>query len=192
MVEMLVYAGLVGVLVVWLLLPLVPAILLYWLFPDQQFKTTGWLANFKINATGAFGGYLVLFAAMIPFVKSAEDHVGSFLHPCWMISGKLKILNSDNSEIHSPDLFSAIRMRTVPDSYSFGDPEYVVTVRADDSGDLPPITLFIPDIAGFTPQDLDVESRAQAKRSSFYKTIKNVELTFKRIPVNASYDSHTQ
>src|ERR1700722_10047003 len=48
--EFLVYLGLVGILVVWFILPLVPAILLYWLFPDSRIKAEGVLANFKVNA----------------------------------------------------------------------------------------------------------------------------------------------
>lgn len=94
-IEFLVYLGLVGILVVWFILPLVPAILLYWLFPDSRIKAEGVLANFKVNAAGAFGGYLVLFAAMIPFVRPAIDYVGSFQHSCWTISEKLTITDAN-------------------------------------------------------------------------------------------------
>jgi hypothetical protein len=59
--------------------------LLYRFFPNQSIAATGVLANFKVNATGAFAGYLVLFAAMIPFVFKTYDIVGDFLHPYWTI-----------------------------------------------------------------------------------------------------------
>jgi hypothetical protein len=50
-IEFLVYLGLVGILVVWFILPLVPAILLYWLFPDSRIKAEGVLANFPTSIT---------------------------------------------------------------------------------------------------------------------------------------------
>jgi hypothetical protein len=65
-IEIVVYLALLGSLVLWLVLPVIPAFLLYRFFPNQTIAATGVLANFKVNATGAFAGYLVLFAAMIP------------------------------------------------------------------------------------------------------------------------------
>jgi len=190
-IEFLVYLGLVGILVVWFILPLVPAILLYWLFPDSRIKAEGVLANFKVNAAGAFGGYLVLFAAMIPFVRPAIDYVGSFQHSCWTISGKLTITDANNADIYYPPLFNAVRARTVPDTVAFDDPEYVITVRADESGGLPPITVYLDKMPEFTPQVLDIESGA-GKRDTFHKKLSNVGLVIKRTTVNATFDARPQ
>jgi len=189
--EMLVYLGLVGILALWFFLPLVPAVLLYWLFPSSRIRAEGVLANFKVNAAGAFGGYLVLFAAMIPFVRPTIDHVGTFMHPCWTISGKLTIADANNGAIHYPALFNAVRAKTVPDSVSFGDPEYVVTVRADDAGGVPPITVYLDKMPEFTPQVVDTESRT-GSRDTFHKRISNVALVIKRTSINATYDARPQ
>lgn len=192
-IEGLVYLALIGILALWFLLPLVPAILLYWLFPNSTISATGVLANFKINATGAFGGYLVLFATMMPFVKPAEDYVGNFVHACWTITGRLRIVDANNTDMHSSSLFRAIRVRTAPEMISFGDPEFVITVPAREKGLLPPIILEIPEIPGFTPQELDAQSGTGIDRDTFYKTIKFVgPVVIKKTSVNVSYDSRPQ
>jgi len=144
-VEVLVYLALLGVLVVWLILPLVPAILLYRLFPNASIRATGVLANFKINATGAFAGYLVLFAAMMPFVNETKNYVGSVLHPYWTLSGRIKIVDKNGTEVHYPKLFQTIKIRTLPEMISFQDPAFLFTVPGGEKGDLPSITVEIPD-----------------------------------------------
>ena len=93
---------------------------------------------------------------MIPFVRPAIDYVGSFQHSCWTISGKLTITDANNADIHYPPLFNAVRARTVPETVAFDDPEYVITVRADESGGLPPITVYLDKMPEFTPQVLDI------------------------------------
>ena len=133
----------------------------------------------------------VLFAAMIPFVRPAIDYVGSFQHSCWTISGKLTITDANNADIHYPPLFNAVRARTVPDTVAFDDPEYVITVRADESGGLPPITVYLDKMPEFTPQVLDIESVA-GKRDTFHKKISNVGLLIKRTTVNATFDARPQ
>jgi len=191
-VEVLVYLGLVGILALWFFLPLVPAVLLYWLFPNQQMAATGVLANFKINAAGAFAGYLVLFAAMMPFVGPAENYVGSFLHTCWTITGRVKIVDANDTDMHYPSLFEAIRMNTKPDMISFDDPEFLITVPAGPGGYLPPISLRILQKPEFAPQELRVDA-AGVDRDWFYKTIKiSGPIIIKTTSVNASYDARPQ
>jgi len=45
--------------VVFVLLPLVPAVLIFWLFPDEKVAVTGPLEGLTINATGAFAAYII-------------------------------------------------------------------------------------------------------------------------------------
>lgn len=191
-VEVLVYLGLVGIWALWFFLPLVPAVLLYWLFPNQQIKATGVLANFKVNAAGAFGGYLVLFATMLPFVGPVQDYVGSFLHTCWAITGRVKIVDANDADMHYPSLFEAIKMNTKPDMISFDDPEFYITVPSGPHGRLPPIWLRILQKPEFPPQELIIETTG-IDRDWFYKTIKITgPVIIKKNSVNASYDAHPQ
>lgn len=185
-VEVLVYLALLGVLVVWFILPLVPAILLYWLFPNQSITATGVLANFKINAAGAFAGYLILFAAMMPFVNETKNYVGNLLHPYWTLSGRIKIVDKNGLEVHYPKLFQTIKIRTQPEMISFQDPVFLLTVPEGEKGELPSIIVEIPDFGTLLLE-------AKAKRDFFYKTIKfDSPITIRETPINVSNDSRPQ
>jgi hypothetical protein len=53
-------------------LPLVPAILIFWLFPDSKVAVSGPLQNFTVNATGAFAAYVVTVLLGFFLVKYIE------------------------------------------------------------------------------------------------------------------------
>lgn len=183
--EFMVYGLLVGLLTVWLLLPLIPAILLYWLFPDTSVTATGLLANLKVNATGAFAGYLVLFSAMIPFVNQSYDTVGGFRRPYWTVTGQIKIIDKDDKEVHHQPFFQRITFRTHPETNSFQDPIFVLTIPEGERG-IPPIILDIPEFGRSLWQ-------LQSKEVIVDRFKKTVEITtplvIRETPRNLSYDA---
>jgi hypothetical protein len=56
-------------------LPLVPAILIFWLFPDSKVAVSGPLQNFTVNATGAFAAYVVTVLLGFFLVKYIETQI---------------------------------------------------------------------------------------------------------------------
>jgi hypothetical protein len=59
--------------VLWVLLPLIPAVLIYRLFPDTKVGVSGPLANLTVRASGAFAGYLVVFLIVMPLVNRSSE-----------------------------------------------------------------------------------------------------------------------
>src|SRR6478735_8462231 len=125
-IELLVYGSLIGIMMIWVLLPLVPAVCIYRYFPDTTVSISGPLSvsNLKINASGAFAGYLVLFIILIPFVNLTYNTIGNFMRPYWVIKGKISILDKDQKEVHYQDLFQNITFKTQPETNSFQDPVF--------------------------------------------------------------------
>jgi hypothetical protein len=64
-----------SLLLVWVLLPLLPAILIYWLFPDTKVTASGPLAELTVAASGAFAAFLIVLVVIAPFVYSIRDGV---------------------------------------------------------------------------------------------------------------------
>jgi hypothetical protein len=62
---------------VYVCLPLVPAILIFRLFPDSKVSVSGPLQNFTVNATGAFAAYVVTVALGFFLVKYIEVQITS-------------------------------------------------------------------------------------------------------------------
>ena len=83
--EAMVLFSLIGLHTVWVLLPLVPAILIYWLFPNTAVAVSGPLASLTVRASGAFAAYLAVFLVTYPLVQRTEQTIGGFQHPFWKI-----------------------------------------------------------------------------------------------------------
>jgi len=59
----------------YVLLPLVPAILIFKLFPETKVTVSGPLQNLTINATGAFAAYVVTVALGFFLVRNVEAQI---------------------------------------------------------------------------------------------------------------------
>jgi hypothetical protein len=58
-------------------LPLVPAVLIFRMFPDSKVSVSGPLQNFTVNATGAFAAYVVTVALGFFLVQYIEAQISS-------------------------------------------------------------------------------------------------------------------
>src|SRR6476620_11081112 len=61
-----------GILAVWVLLPLIPAILMFRLVPGNAITLTGPLANLTLNASGAIAAYFSVLVAIAFFVVAVQ------------------------------------------------------------------------------------------------------------------------
>jgi hypothetical protein len=109
--------SLVGIHLLWVAAPLLPAILIYKLFPSTSVAVNGLLANLTVRATGAFAGYLVVFAATYPIVKLADDTIGSFLKPYWTITAQIILRDKDGRELNSDKLLDTLLVNTRPEPF---------------------------------------------------------------------------
>ena len=85
-------------------MPLLPAILIYRLFPNTQVAASGPLAGLTVKASGAFAAYLVVFVFIFPLVSTTGDAIGSGVRPFWEITGEIKLVDQDQ-EIQDMDLW---------------------------------------------------------------------------------------
>ena len=97
-------------------LPLVPAILIFWLFPDSKVAVSGPLQNFTVNATGAFAAYVVTVLLGFFLVKYIETIITESrlyaVEGVFLDLGKNQYVGSDH--FYSHDLFAGIDPRSMP------------------------------------------------------------------------------
>ena len=60
---------------IYILLPLIPAIIIFRLFPNTTVAVSGPLQNFTINATGAFAAYVVTILLGVFLFRNAETAI---------------------------------------------------------------------------------------------------------------------
>ena len=76
-----IYADLIGILymfaafAIYFMLPLIPAIVIYLLFPKTEVVASGPLKGFKINTSGAFAAYFILLLMGIPMINSIYTQI---------------------------------------------------------------------------------------------------------------------
>jgi hypothetical protein len=84
---------------VFVLVPLIPAIVIYKIFPETTVGASGLLGNLKVNATGAFAAYLVVVVAgtfiIVNIQKLATEYVTD--STTWKVDSKVIFYDkSDN------------------------------------------------------------------------------------------------
>jgi hypothetical protein len=73
----------------WVLLPLVPAILIYRIFPDTQVGLKGPFGSLTIRASGAFAAYFLIFLVTYPLLKTINRNLEGEFRPSWTVKGRI-------------------------------------------------------------------------------------------------------
>ena len=82
---------------VYILMPAIPAIIIYWIFPDDKIKAEGFLGKLKINATGAFAGYLIILIVSHFLVPQIQDLISnSAENNSWIVKSKVVFVDSND------------------------------------------------------------------------------------------------
>jgi len=86
-----------------IIVPLIPSILIYKLFPDTKVGARGILGNLKINATGAFAAYIIISTMYIVNVQKVQEIIMGSSDQTWTIKSKMVFLDT-NGKPMSGDL----------------------------------------------------------------------------------------
>jgi hypothetical protein len=142
-IELLILFAVAGLLAMWVMLPLLPAVLIYRLFPKTEITVSGPFAGLTVNASGAFAGYLVVFAAVyLALVPQTMDMIASWQRQFWTIKGDIKLVRADGSDHPYPrPLLDKLKV-VQPLTHTFHDQ---ATLKLEEvSGALPAVRIEIP------------------------------------------------
>lgn len=90
------------------LLPIIPAALLYRWFPDTKVSAKGVLSRFNVNSSGAFAAYLVtVLVGYFVIAPINEAILGRVKTPSavWTVRGNIQLQDKQGSGIEAPALF---------------------------------------------------------------------------------------
>jgi len=94
--------------VLYVLLPMIPSIVIYRMFPDTKVSATGILANLNFKTTGAFAAYVVTVILGFFLVQNTHHLIAQICNPAWTIKTKVKLLTYDKSEYPNKDLLETL------------------------------------------------------------------------------------
>ncbi len=173
----------------YVLLPLVPAVLIYKIFPDTKVGADGLLGNLKINATGAFAAYLIVVVIGFFIIKNNQELINNlqFKGASWVVNSKCTFWEKTATGLNPVDISdesvkSDLKVSIFPnyeDRSSLG-----VSFVAYSENQMPKITFNYPGYKR-VERDMSIDSlRAQASNRN---PINLGEIQF--IKINQEYDT---
>lgn len=156
-----------GRYLVCLLGPLIPAVLIFKLFPDSKVSVQGPLQGLSVKSGGAFAAYLVTFLIALPMTSGISDLRKSVLTPVWTVKANIMIIDKNGDELPVRHFSEDLTATITPKLLRVGD-KLSLTVPASGK-DLPVVLLEIP---GFGGETLDLNGgKHEVDRNDDAKTL---------------------
>jgi hypothetical protein len=145
--------ALYSVYFVWVVVPLVPAVVIYRMFPEAATDTEWKVLGVALKAGGASGFYFAILAlAFFKFLEPTTDYIKGLHQPFWTAEAPIKFFDAANKDI-VPMTNSPEQIRVQPFAYDFkqtDEKSYLVTLRFSElNGDTESIRLIFPEGVGY-------------------------------------------
>jgi hypothetical protein len=110
--------------------PLIPAILIYRLFPDTKVTISGPLAGLTLKAGGAFAAYVVTFLLSMSIMSHFRNTLDSFVTPVWRVTGQLALVDENENPVTDAELLNAatVEFMPSPNQEKFGQMQLTVPI----------------------------------------------------------------
>lgn len=157
--------------ILWVCGPLIPAVLIYRLFPDTKVVANGPLAGLTIRAGGAFAAYVIVFLLAYPICLKMQEVFGGQLRPYWTVKASVVARDDSGQPITYSNFYSGMTVSFSPSIQVIAGREVTLKVPMDGEGkEWPRITFNVPGYGGVT---IDPEAyRNSFEVDDFRKTIK--------------------
>ena len=171
---------------IWVLLPMVPSIIIYRIFPESKVGASGVLANLKINATGAFAAYLIiLVAAAIYWLGNVQALIPNASYQTWEVTAFVRYADEDGRPLPNQDRYLE---RTNVDVMPFLETKTPKEVKLVVTGQARNITAtFSSQDTGFSTATLDLQK--DSLLIDGYKVTAFDTLEIRQVPAEKVYSS---
>lgn len=144
-----------SLLVLTMLVPLIPAVIVFKLFPDTRVAASGPLSGLKVRTSGAFAAYLIVLVLATAMSKHTEDSIATMTSPSWLIEGKVIVKTPDGKVVDDESAYSGLQITMDPRHYGGGGKTFWARVPEIDKR-IPTISLSMPTVGQQTiePQQL--------------------------------------
>lgn len=173
----------------WVCGPLIPAVMIYHLFPNTTVAANGPLSGLTVRATGAFAAYIIVFLITYPLCLKLQDILGDLQRPVWTIKAKVIARDPEGNLIKYSNFYSGMTVSFSPNFQVIAGREVILKIPMDGAGkSWPKITFTIPSYGG-TTIDLD-DYKSDAEVDTYHKELKiHTVIPLERVtPQGIGYD----
>lgn len=149
-------AAMAGIYLLLISGPLVPAILIYWLFPDTVVVVKGPLSGLTMRATGAFAVYAVVFMISYPFASRMQETTSALVTPVWTLKARVAPVDGQGQRLAGDLLLKGMTVEFNPALHRISPP-YIQLAIPSDRKNWPLITFQIPNHGGKVINLADME-----------------------------------
>lgn len=149
--ETLVFVQSILLYVLWIFGPLVPAVLIYKLFPETKVAASGPFSGLTLKATGAFGAYVITLLLAYPLNLRLYSIMGSQLKPVWTLKAEVIASDPAGKPILYNGFYDGMRVSFTPDIQLVAGRQITLNVPiVGDGHSWPMITVQVPNYGGVT------------------------------------------
>jgi hypothetical protein len=157
-----IFLGSVLLYLLWICGPLIPAVLIYRLFPDTKVTAHGPLAGLTVRAGGAFAAYVIVFAIAYPLSVRQHAILGASLKPFWILKAEVIANDERGKPIMYSNFYNGMSVSFSPEIQVLTGREVRLKVPMDGMGNgWPKITFQVPNYGGVTIDPANYRDRMQ-------------------------------
>jgi hypothetical protein len=171
--ELFIECSLSILIITWVLLPLVPAILIFLLFPDNKLDASGPMAHLSVRASGASAAYLIILVVVAPITYKSWNSINDLkLPPFWTVVGSAEFEGKTATQVNADStLLPRVILETDPERL-FNHKTVSMTVRIPEENDGKfPILIFKIDEKWKGSVDLNKETEEKSVEIDNYNKI---------------------
>lgn len=136
------------------LLPIIPTVVIYRLFPETTVTVSGPLARLTINASGAFAAYIITVALGYGLVSSMDARIDGLSSPTWEVTAEIAFEDNGGQPIRNPHgLVKDLKVMVDPPLEQWVYPEMRIRLPLVKPDHWPTLVLHVP---GFHEQPVNL------------------------------------
>jgi hypothetical protein len=99
----------------WVILPMLPSIVIYKMFPKTKVTAQGTISNWKVRAGGAFAAYIVVVLLGYGPFESTQRIINVIGNCGWIVHGQVVLKDTNNQQVRGNNLLKALQVTMIPD-----------------------------------------------------------------------------
>ncbi|MEI6847301.1 MAG: hypothetical protein WCK32_04565 [Chlorobiaceae bacterium] len=171
----------------YVLLPMIPAIVIYRMFPDTKVALNGPLANLTLKSSGAFAAYVIVVILGFFLIKNTHTIIAGMVKPMWTITATLELQDANGKKLDDQAPLQFLEVLLTPDvkvkegkyiklevpAKGIGKPDYLINFKIPQFGEKTINTSQLP------------SNEVNEDNINLVLNIKN-PITIQRLPTNQS------
>lgn len=175
------------------LVPMIPSVVIYRMFPDTKVSATGVLSNLNFKTTGAFAAYVVTVFISFIILQNTNHLIANINNPSWTLKANVELLNMDGTPYQNNELLETLAVSIDPRLQKISAGKVTLTLPGDKkSWDTTNIKFEIPHF-GYKIMDIS-EASDQAivdDKKLIIKLNNPISIKVNQHMVNDYYGDHT-